>query len=93
MGALSNKCNKPPLQTGAIHVEKTMKLSKDFAANKTFLDISNAAELAGFSQRHFRRIIELDRIRVMRIGRKCFILGADFEQWKATKKTKLTRFS
>jgi excisionase family DNA binding protein len=57
---------------------------------KTFLDIPNAAELAGFSVRHFRRIIEEERIRIVQIGRKFFILGADFERWQSTKKLKLT---
>ncbi len=51
---------------------------------KMFLDIPNAAELAGFSVRHFRRIIEEERIRIVQIGRKFFILGADFERWQAT---------
>jgi len=53
---------------------------------KMFLDIPNAAELAGFSIRHFRRIIEEDRIPIVQIGRKFFILGRDFENWQATKK-------
>ena len=54
------------------------------APKKMFLDIPNAAELAGFSVRHFRRIIEDERIRIVQIGRKFFILGADFEKWQAT---------
>ena len=53
---------------------------------KMFLDIPNAAELAGFSIRHFRRIIEEDRIPIVQIGRNFFILGRDFENWQATKK-------
>ena len=55
------------------------------AENKMFLDISTAASLAGFSIRHFHRIIEEDRIPTMRIGRKFFILGSDFHNWKSTK--------
>jgi hypothetical protein len=55
-----------------------------------FLDIPNAAEIAGFSVRHFRRIIEDERIRVVQIGRKFFILGADFERWQASKKAKVS---
>ena len=54
------------------------------APKKMFLDIPNAAELAGFSVRHFRRIIEEERIRIVQIGRKFFILGTDFEKWQAT---------
>jgi excisionase family DNA binding protein len=54
------------------------------------LDIPNAAELAGFSVRHFRRIIEEERIRIVQIGRKFFILGADFERWQSSKKIKLS---
>ena len=53
-----------------------------------FLDIPNAAELAGFSVRHFRRIIEEERIRIVQIGRKFFILGSDFERWQANKSQK-----
>ena len=58
------------------------------ARTKMFLDIPTAAELAGFSIRHFRRIIEEERIRIVQIGRKFFILGADFERWQATKRRK-----
>jgi len=55
---------------------------------KMFLDIPTAAELAGFSIRHFRRIIEEDRIPIVQIGRKFFILGRDFVNWESTKKNK-----
>ena len=51
---------------------------------KTFLDVPSAARLAGFSIRHFRRIIEEDKIPIMQIGRKFFIVAANFETWKAT---------
>ena len=53
---------------------------------KMFLDIPTAAEMAGFSLRHFRRIIEEDRIPIVQIGRKFFILGRDFTSWQASKK-------
>jgi hypothetical protein len=55
---------------------------------KMFLDIPTAAELAGFSIRHFRRIIEEDRIPIVQIGRKFFILGKDFSTWESSKKIK-----
>ena len=55
---------------------------------KMFLDIPTAAELAGFSIRHFRRIIEEDRIPIVQIGRKFFILGRDFTSWASNKKLK-----
>jgi hypothetical protein len=55
---------------------------------KMFLDIPTAAELAGFSIRHFRRIIEEDRIPIVQIGRKFFILGRDFSNWESSKKLK-----
>jgi hypothetical protein len=55
---------------------------------KMFLDIPTAAELAGFSIRHFRRIIEEDRIPIVQIGRKFFILGRDFTSWESSKKLK-----
>ena len=69
---------------------RTMKSIEDVTTKRTFLDIPNAAGLAGFSVRHFRRIIEEERIRIVQIGRKFFILGADFERWQATKKPKLS---
>ena len=65
-----------------------MKSTATMTVKKTFLDIPNAAELAGFSVRHFRRIIEEERIRIVQIGRKFFILGADFERWQADKRMK-----
>lgn len=52
--------------------------------NRTFIDIPEAASQAGFSVRHFRRIVEEDKIPVMRVGRKMFILVKDLEQWKIT---------
>ena len=55
---------------------------------KMFLDIPTAAELAGFSIRHFRRIIEEDRIPIVQIGRKFFILGRDFTSWESSKRLK-----
>ena len=67
-----------------------MKQTEGTTVRRTFLDIPNAAELAGFSVRHFRRIIEEERIRIVQIGRKFFILGADFERWQAGKKAKLS---
>ena len=51
---------------------------------KRFWDIPSAAVQAGYSSRHFRRIIEEDGIPVMRIGRKFFILARDFENWQLT---------
>ena len=52
---------------------------------KMFMDIPTAAGMAGFSLRHFRRIIEEDRIPVLQIGRKFFIVSRDLEAWKTTK--------
>ena len=56
--------------------------------SKMFLDIPTAAELAGFSIRHFRRIIEEDNIPIVQIGRKFFILGRDFSSWESSKRLK-----
>jgi hypothetical protein len=52
---------------------------------RNFLDIPSAAFQAGYSSRHFRRIIEEDRIPVMQIGRKYFIVTRDLEAWKSTR--------
>jgi hypothetical protein len=65
-----------------------MKTSEGISTKRMFLDIPNAAELAGFSVRHFRRIIEEEDIRIVQIGRKFFILGTDFERWQSTKRSK-----
>jgi hypothetical protein len=51
---------------------------------RTFLDVPTAARMAGFSIRHFRRIIEEDEIPIMQIGRKFFIVAANFETWRQT---------
>ena len=75
----------PPAQK-----EEPMKSTDGIVVKKTFLDIPNAAELAGFSVRHFRRIIEEEQIRIVQIGRKFFILGADFARWQESKKAKLS---
>ncbi|HEX4999599.1 MAG TPA: helix-turn-helix domain-containing protein [Terriglobia bacterium] len=65
-----------------------MKTVNQTETKRMFLDIPNAAQLAGFSVRHFRRIIEDEQIRVVQIGRKFFILGSDFGEWQARKKQK-----
>jgi hypothetical protein len=54
---------------------------------RRFWDIPSAAVEAGYSSRHFRRIIEEEGIPVMRIGRKFFILGRDLENWQLTHRT------
>src|SRR5207248_10803082 len=52
---------------------------------RNFLDIPSAAFEASYSPRHFRRIIEEDRIPIMQIGRKFFIVARDLEEWKSTR--------
>ena len=47
--------------------------------------------MAGFSLRHFRRIIEEDSIPIVQIGRKFFILGRDFTSWQENKEGKKVR--
>ena len=49
---------------------------------RALLGIDTAAKMAGISTRHFRRIIAEERIRVVQIGRKHFILGSDFAHWQ-----------
>ena len=65
-----------------------MKSTDGGSPKRMFLDIPNAAGLAGFSVRHFRRIIEEQQIKIVQIGRKFFILGADFERWQSTNRRK-----
>ena len=67
-----------------------MSATEGTGTKRMFLDIPNAAEMAGFSVRHFRRIIEDERIRIVQIGRKIFILGADFERWQAKNRAKVS---
>ena len=67
-----------------------MKAHESETTKRMFLDIPNAAGLAGFSVRHFRRIIEEERIRIVQIGRKFFIMGADFERWQTEKRVKVS---
>ena len=65
-----------------------MKATVQEKSKKMFLDIPNAAGMAGFSVRHFRRIIEEDAIPIVQIGRKFFILGKDFTTWEASKRSR-----
>lgn len=53
-----------------------------------FLDFPTAAEEAGMSIRHFRRSVEDDKIPVVQIGRKFFLLRAEFEKWQKAANTK-----
>jgi hypothetical protein len=69
---------------------QTESMSANQPRTKMFLDIPTAADLAGFSLRHFRRIIEEDRIPIVQIGRKFFILGRDFSSWEHNKREKRT---
>lgn len=48
--------------------------------------METAAQIAGVTPRHFRRIVEEDGIRIIQIGRKSFILGSDFSDWARSKK-------
>ena len=54
-------------------------------SQREFLDIPSAAYQAGFSSRHFRKIIEEDRIPLKEIQGKYFIIASDLEAWKATR--------
>ena len=52
--------------------------------DKRLLDIPSAAFQAGYSLRHFRRIIEEDHIPVIQVGEKYLISPRDLEAWKST---------
>ena len=62
--------------------------SSGVLTNKTFLEIPNAAQMAGFSVRHFRRIIDEEQIQIVQIGRKFFILNKDFQRWQSERRRK-----
>jgi len=66
-----------------------MSSTDEQKSQKNFWDIPSAAVAAGYSSRHFRRIIETEGIPVMRIGRKFFILARDFEIWKLRSQIRL----
>ena len=53
--------------------------------HKQLLDIPSAAFQAGYSSRHFRKIIEEDHIPVVQIGQKYFVSASDLETWKSTR--------
>lgn len=48
---------------------------------KMFYDFPSAADLAGFSLRHFRRIVEEENLPFIQIGRKFFLTGEVFRAW------------
>jgi hypothetical protein len=77
---MANRLQRP-LSGGQHMSADTMQTKK----TRNFLDIPSAAYQAGYSPRHFRRIIEEDRIPVMQIGRKYFIVTRDLEAWKSTR--------
>ena len=57
---------------------------------KTFLDIPEAAEIAGMSIRQFRRYIEEDAIPLVHIGRKIFVLRKELDAWKEKHEREVT---
>src|SRR5438093_13093203 len=86
----------PPLQMRNRRLEPQMLLcfaSEDGMSTRIdqgktkrrFLDMQSAAYLAGFSPRHFRKVIEEDNIPVTHVGNKMFIVAQDLEEWKETK--------
>lgn len=60
-----------------------MNANEGGAGKRQFLDMTNAADSAGFSLRHFRRIIKDEGIRRIKIGRRFFVVGSDLQRWKA----------
>lgn len=51
---------------------------------RTFIDFVDAAKIAGYSTRHFRRFVDDGEIKYTQIGRKFWVLTADLDQWLAT---------
>jgi len=62
-----------------------MNLNKAAVVERPFLNMVNAANLAGLSLRHFRRIIKDNPIRRIKIGRRFFVISADLQRWKVEK--------
>jgi imidazole glycerol phosphate synthase subunit HisF len=67
-----------------IQMKVQSEAKTSYKAGKMFLDIPSAAYQAGYSLKHFRRVLDEDRIPVIQIGGKFFIVADDFKQWKAT---------
>jgi excisionase family DNA binding protein len=49
--------------------------------NPAIVGIQKAAEMSGLSVRHFRRLIQEDGLRVIKIGRRLFIVTSDLSYW------------
>ena len=52
----------------------------------TFLTLIQAAKLSGYSLRHFRRLVEVDRMKLVEIKGKYFLMRAEFDAWLAHRK-------
>jgi len=61
-----------------VDVDETATTATATQARRRCFGHSTAAELAGFSIRHFRRIIEEDRIPIVQIGPEIFHSGRIF---------------
>jgi predicted HTH domain antitoxin len=48
---------------------------------KTILSLNRAAQVTGYSRRHFLRLVEQEQVRTFEIGRKRFILAATLDEW------------
>jgi hypothetical protein len=46
----------------------------------TFVELRTAAEIAGVSTRHYRRIVASESIQVIRLGRKAVLLTEDVQK-------------
>jgi len=82
-GAVCNSAQPFIRLIGEALIVKIRTTIRPPVAQKQFWDIPSLAFRAGFSVRHFRRIVEEDQIPVLRIGRKFFIVASDFEKWKS----------
>lgn len=56
-------------------------ISTNISTDRKFISTKNAATLAGYSIRHFRRIMEDGKVPFIVIGRKFFITGPEFNKW------------
>ena len=49
-----------------------------------FINVVDAAKLAGYSTRHFRRLAEEEHLKFIQIGRKLWLLRVELEAWIAS---------
>ena len=72
-------------ESGYLRGTHFMSACEAIVVKKVFVDISEAAVIAGCSVKRFRSIAEVKRIPIVQLGQKFFVLRSHFEQLPKTK--------